>query len=273
MLPSILVLIALTEYPFFYALYISAFTWQIGSEPVFVGLGNYLEVLLDSGFWYSVNITAIFTTVAVVCEFFLGLGLALVLNRKIRGSGVFRALISVPMILTPVVIALVWRVMFNPALGILNYLLELVGLSPSGWAFHPKTALLSVALVDIWQWTPFVMICMAAGLEALPREPFEAAQLDGASRWQVFRHVTFPLLTPITIVVLIFRIMDAFKTFDIIFGITAGGPGNATETWVVSLFRNAFFFHNWGYSSASAIIMFLVTLVYCEIIVKVLRRT
>jgi len=157
---------------------------------------------------------------------------------------------------TPVAIALVWTMMFHPQLGILNYLLSLVGLPPQLWVFHPATVIPSLVLVETWQWTPLVMLIVLGGLAAIPAEPYESAQIDGATRWQVFRYISLPLIMPFLFIASMIRMIDAVKSFDIIFAITQGGPGSASETINLYLYSVAFVYYDVGYASAIVVIFF-----------------
>jgi multiple sugar transport system permease protein len=160
------------------------------------------------------------------------------------------------MMATPVAIALVWTMMFHPQLGILNYLLSLIGLPPSLWVFHPLTAIPSLVLVETWQWTPLVMLIVLGGLAAIPAEPYESARIDGATTWQTFRYISLPLITPFLLIAAMIRMIDAVKSFDIIFAITQGGPGTATETINLYLYSVAFVYYDVGYASAIVVVFF-----------------
>jgi multiple sugar transport system permease protein len=191
----------------------------------------------------------------------LGTAAALAFARPFPGRGLLRTVFSLPMMATPVSIALIWQMMFHPQLGILNYLLSLVGIGPQPWIFSRTSALPSLALVETWQWTPFVMLIVLGGLAALPTEPYEAARIDGASRWQVIRYVTIPLVWPYIMVAIILRAIDALKTFDIIYVMTQGGPGTASETLNIFLYLQAFAFFNIGFASAVVVVYFLILMV------------
>jgi multiple sugar transport system permease protein len=184
--------------------------------------------------------------------------MALILNREFRGARWARTAFLLPMVATPVATSLVWMMMFNPTLGILNYFLGLVGLPPSLWVADPRLTIISLVVVDIWHFAPFAMLILLAGLRSLPPEPFESAMIDGASRWQIFWRVTVPLLLPVLSVVLIFRTIDALKVFDIIWVITAGGPGFSSETLYVYAYNQAFKYLDIGYGSAVIVLFTLV---------------
>ena len=173
-------------------------------------------------------------------------------HQKFPLRGFLRGLFIMPMMATPVAIALVWTMMFHPQLGVLNYLLSLVGIPPQLWVFHPATVIPSLVLVETWQWTPLVMLIVLGGLAAIPTEPYESALIDGATFWQMFRYITLPLITPFLFIAAMIRMIDAVKSFDIIFAITQGGPGSASETINLYLYSVAFVYYDVGYGSAIA---------------------
>jgi len=230
--------------------------------PVFYGLENFRVIFFDDPiFWKSLGITLVFTAGAVATEFSLGLFLALLLNEEFRGKNVYVAILIVPLVMTPVTSGLIWRLAFDPDFGSVNYLLSLINITGPNWLNTAGTALIGVIIVDVWQWTPFITLSLMAGLSALPSEVYESAEVDGASKWQVFRNVTVPLLMPIIVVVSFFRILDSFKIFDIIFVMTRGGPGDSTTTLNMYIYKTLFQFHHVGYSSALTF-LFLMAVTY-----------
>ena len=188
----------------------------------------------------------------------LGTVSALVFHKKFRGRGFFRTLFIMPMMATPVAVSLIWTMMFHPQLGVLNYLLSLVGLPPSQWVFSPGTVIPSLILVEIWLWTPFCMIIVLGGLASLPTEPYEAALIDGASQWQMFWKITYPLVLPFLVVALIMRTIDALKAFETIWVICNGGPGTSSETINVYLYAQAFAYNQVGTASAVVVVFFAI---------------
>jgi multiple sugar transport system permease protein len=178
-----------------------------------------------------------------------------------------------PMMATPVAIALVWTMMFHPQLGVLNYVLSLVGLPPQLWVFHPGTVIPSLVLVETWQWTPLVMLIVLGGLAAIPTEPYESAEIDGANFWQMFRYITLPLITPFLFIAGMIRMIDAVKSFDIIFAITQGGPGSASETINLYLYSVAFIYYDLGYGSAIAVVFFALIVALAAVLLYLRRRT
>ncbi|MFT3718629.1 carbohydrate ABC transporter permease [Pseudorhodoferax sp.] len=257
-LPAVLVVLAVIVFPWAFTLWMSLFDWKIGSAPVFAGLANYAELATNQRFLEAILHTLLFTALAVVLPLVLGTAAALVFHHKFAGRGFWRGAFVLPMMATPVAIALVWVMMFHPQQGVLNYLLSLVGIPPSEWVYSPRLAIPCLVLVDIWQWTPLVMLIVLGGLASLPTEPFEAATMEGATRWQTLRHVTLPLLMPFIMVAAVVRLIDALKTFDTIYVITQGGPGTASETINLYLYLQAFSFYQIGKASAVVVVFFVL---------------
>ena len=197
-----------------------------------------------------------YSVLAVALPVVLGTLSALVFQAEFPLRGLFRGIFVMPMMATPVAIAVVWTMMFHPQLGVMNYLLSLVGLPPSLWVFDPATVIPSLVLVETWQWTPLVMLIVLGGLAAIPTEPYESARLDGATYLQQFRFITLPMIAPFLMVAVLIRLVDALKSFDIIFGMTQGGPGTASETINLYLYANAFAYSDMGYASAIAVVFF-----------------
>ncbi|HEX7550575.1 MAG TPA: sugar ABC transporter permease [Candidatus Methylomirabilis sp.] len=275
-LPAALTIAGLIIFPLAFNVYMSLQAWFVSSTtpPAFVGLKNYVEIFgKDARFWNALWVTVKFTTVSVVLQLALGLAIAVYLHREFRGRGLVRTVMLLPMVSTPVAVALIWVVMFNPSLGILNYFLACIGLKPLLWLGHPSTALSSLILMDTWKWTPFMVLILHSGLQSLPITPFEAARIDGASRWQTFRYVTLPLLRPSIAVSLIFRTMDSLKTFDTIYVMTEGGPNNATEILNIYTFQTGFKYFHIGYASALAVILVLFVLAVNLLLIKLRERS
>lgn len=265
--PAVAVLLALSIYPLIYSITVSL---QVGGAW---GLGNFTRLFSDGFFLTAMAHTFVFALAALTCEFLLGLGLALLLNNQIRGRGFFRASLLVPMMLPPVVAGVVWRLLLNPNFGAINGTLKQIGFDTESftWTASPGLAMLSVIAVDVWQWTPFVFLVLLAGLQAIPQEPYEAALIDGSSRWQTFRHVTLPLLKPAILIVLLLRTMDLLRVFDQIFILTEGGPGFATETISLYIYRTAFRFFDFGYAAAMSFVLLALTNVISVIYIRFLK--
>src|SRR6185369_9903604 len=270
--PAIAVLLALSISPLLYSITISLQQKPAGS--VSWGLGNFARLVSDNFFLTALAHTFIYAVAALTCEFFLGLGLALLLNKQIRGRGVFRASLLIPMMLPAVVVGVIWRLMLNPNFGAINETLKQFGVNTESltWTASPRLALMSVIAVDVWQWTPFVFLVLLAGLQAIPPEPYEAALIDGSSRWQTFWHVTLPLLKPAILIVLLLRTMDLLRVFDQIFILTEGGPGFATETISLYIYRAAFRFSDFGYAAAMSFVLLALTNVISVAYLKLLRQ-
>ena len=274
--PAVLLVAVIILYPIAYTVWMSLQEWFASSltPPRFVGAANYAKILFgDVRFRDAVARTIYFTVLAVAAETVLGVAMALLFNREFWGRGLLRTLAILPMVATPTAIALVFVMMYHPTLGVANYLLSLTGLPPFRWTYSSQTALYALALVDVWQWTPLIMLIALAGLASLPREPYEAAHLDGASPLRAFWHITLPLLRPALVVAILFRAIDALKTFDIIFVMTQGGPANATETINILLFNQAFSYFNMGYAASMAVALFALVMGASLILIKVRRTT
>jgi multiple sugar transport system permease protein len=207
-------------------------------------------------------------------ELGLGLALALLLDSQIRARWLWRSLFLLPMILPPVVVGVIWRLIYNPNFGVLNGALQLFGVDTTQltWLADPSVALLSIILVDVWEWTPFVFLILLAGLQAIPEEPYEAARMDGSSGWQTFRHITLPLLRPAILVAVLLRTMDLLRIFDQVFILTQGGPGGVTETISLYIYKTAFRFFDFGYAAAMSLALLLVTVVLSQIYIRLLQR-
>jgi multiple sugar transport system permease protein len=272
LLPAVIFLGLTSVYPLSRTLWLSFHSWFMNRPntiPVWVGFGEYQATLADEVFRTSALNTAVFGVGTVTIELMLGLGLALALTSAGGGIRVARSILLVPMIMTPVVVGVLWRILFFDQ-GLVNYLLSLVQMGPVLWFVDPLWAFAGVMLVDIWQWTPFVMIVMTAALASLPGEPFRAAQIDGASRWQVFRYLTLPMLMPVLIVTGLLRFMDAIKVFDTIYVLTSGGPGYATEMLSSYIYKQGLRYFNIG-RAAAASWMFLLVIVAIAIVMVRLR--
>jgi len=272
--PSVLLLVVLLLGPFVYMVVIS-FTDLSYALPDrdgnFLGFDNYRRLVRDDPvFWESFRTTMIFVFGVVSTEFLLGFALALLIFHHIQRRRVILTLLLIPMMIAPVAVGLMWKLMLHGEFGMLTYYLRAFGL------LDPQTALLgnhqlvlwTVMLVDVWEWTPFVTLVILAGLLSLPREPFEAAVMDGARPWHVFRDMTLPLLRPIIALVMLLRGIDAFKEFDKVFILTGGGPGNTTE--LLSIYTWRVNFRNWdlGYGATNAFMVYLVVLIFCAVFYK-----
>lgn len=254
-LPAGLIAAAVTVFPIFYVLWLSLQErlLVLGSAR-FIGLENFARLAGDARFWNALGNTAYFTVVSVALELALGLGIALALQRAFCGRGWMRAVVLIPWAVPTVVAAKMWEWMYNADFGVLNYLLG----AQINWLGSPAWALHAAILLDVWKTTPFVALLLMAGLQTIPQDLYKAARVDGASAWVVFRRITLPLLAPLMLVVLIFRTIDAVRVFDVIYVLTGGGPGNATETLSIYAYKLLFQTLQFGYGSAVAVTVFLL---------------
>jgi multiple sugar transport system permease protein len=273
-LPASVVVFILMVFPVFYTVYMSLHSWFASSltSPEFIGLQNYKRAFTqDERFRNALWLTVYFTALATALQVVLGVALALLLNRPFRGKGFFRSIFLLPMVATPVAIALVWMMMYNPTLGVMNYLVGLVRLGPFKWVSDTQLVIPALAVVDTWEWTPLITLITLAGLASLPMEPYESALIDGATPVQMFWRITLPLLRPTIMVALLFRSIDCLKTFDIIYVMTAGGPGFASETLNVYTFQVGLFYFHIGYACSLLVILFALVMGVSLVLIKVRR--
>ncbi len=260
LLPAGVVVLGVIIFPWLFTLYMSLHEFKVGGDFAFIGFDNYVRLASDERFLWSVLRTLYFTVLAVVLPVGLGIAAATVFHRKFPLRSLARTVFILPMMATPVAIALVWTMMFHPQLGVLNYILTSVGLPPSQWSYDSVSVIPTLVMVETWQWTPLVMLIVLGGLASLPADPYEAARLDGASTWDMFRHITVPLVWPHIIVATVIRTIDALKAFDLIFVVSGGGPGTSSETMNLFLYLQAFSFYNMGYAAAVTVVFFVIIL-------------
>ena len=266
--PAALVVAAVIIFPWFFTLFMSVHEWKVSGNVYYVGLTNYVHLLRDQRFLWAVARTLYFTTASVILPVVIGIWAAVCFARKFRLRGAARTLFILPMMATPVAIALVWTMMFHPQLRVLNYLLTSVGLPPSSWVYSADTVIPTLVMVETWQWTPLVMLIVLGGISSLPIDPYEAAVIDGATAWQMFRYITLPLVWPFVVVAGVMRIIDALKAFDTIFVITNGGPGTASETINMLLYQTAFGYYDLGYASAMVVVFFALIMLLSLILLR-----
>lgn len=269
-LPAVLFTVTLIAFPFGYTVWLSLHEANLGSAPRFGGLGNYAAMLADPEFWNGLKITLWLYALSLVLQLVLGTWVALLLHRSKRMSGLVRTLMISPFVLPPVVVGMMWLVILDPAIGAANWLLQSVGLPRSDWLASPTWVIPTIALIDTWQWTPYVALIVLGGLQGLPPNVYEAAQIDGASRWRIFWRITLPLLLPTLVTAAILRSVDLLRFFDIIYITTQGGPGNASNTLNIYGFRKGFEFFEIGY--ASALMITLSTLVLAAVLLLTQAR-
>ena len=261
--PALLVMLGLFAYPMFRLVW-TGFTDEVLSSEgkiEFIGLANYVRAFSeDPHFLRSIWLTLYFAVGSTLGQLTLGLVLALFLNRQFKGEATFRMLLMFPIIATPVAMSLVWSMLMNPMMGHLNYYLSLLGIPGSLWAADTSTVLPSLIMIELWHWVPMTMLVLLAGLKSLPKEPFEAATVDGASRFQMFVNITLPLLQPYVFLLLLLRLVHGLKVFDKIFVISGGGPNRASETLNIMIYDQAFGATNFGYASALGSLLLLIIL-------------
>lgn len=278
LLPAVIVLFCITIFPFFYSLYLSLMRYDI-SKPYlgksFVGLANYGRAITKPRAQNAFKVTAIFVLGSVSIQSCLGLGIALVVQKLAKWRTLLIGLIIVPMLLPKMIVGLLWRIMYHPLVGIVNYIFGvLFGIHDIEWLSDPSIALLSVIAVDVWQWTPFMILILSAGLEMLPKDPFESAQLDGANKFQIFIYITLPLLKPVFIVAFLFRLIEGLRTFDIMWVMTAGGPGITTETvdilaYLIGMSRGG----KISYAAALAILLLIATILLLTLFTRRMKES
>ncbi|HCU21751.1 MAG TPA: sugar ABC transporter permease [Candidatus Atribacteria bacterium] len=272
LLPSIITLIIFTLFPFFYNLWASVQNYDLiyPNQRHFIGINNFIKAITNEEFWSTLKTTLYFSGLGVILQLLIGLGVGLLFGREFKGKNILRTLLILPMVAMPVATAYIWRIMFSPSLGIINYILQKIGLQGSEWIAGYNSVIPSLVVVDTWQWSPFMILIISSGLMSLPKEPYEAAKIEGATGFQTLKNITLPLLKPILSIAFVFRLIDSFRTFDIIYSLTGGGPGHASETLNINIYLNAFRNLDIGYSGALVIIfLFIINI----ITMFVIRRT
>lgn len=261
-MPAVLFVAVMMVFPVGYTLWLSFHEWDMSNvtPPYWVALENYKSLFADELFRESVWLTFYFTLVAVCVETVLGVLLALLMNQHFVGKGLVKTLFLLPMVATPVAVGLVWVLIYEPNIGIANLFLRALGLPPQEWLASPESVMPSLILIDVWEWTPMVALIVLAGLVSLPKDPYEAAIVDGASKWQVFWHITLPLLKPTIFSAVLLRLIDALKTFDIIYATTQGGPGTSSQTLNIYGYVLGFQYFKIGQASALLMIFFAIVL-------------
>ncbi|MCX6091084.1 MAG: sugar ABC transporter permease [Candidatus Atribacteria bacterium] len=253
-LPATIIILLLVIYPMVYSLFVSFHSYNIAisQKMTFIGIENFKNIFLDGRFWNSIINTVILVVVGCALQLTLGLAIALLLNQKLRSEAAIKVLILLPMLMAPVVVAQMWKIMLQPNIGCVNYFLQLLHVTGQEieWLTKSRLAIFSLLLVDLWQWTPFVTIVTLAGLYSMPTSPLEAARVDGASGFQIFRYVSLPLLKPILIVVVLIRSIDIYRLLEAVVVMTEGGPGFSTETVSFYVFSVGFKYFNIGYAAA-----------------------
>ena len=274
-IPTILFVLGMVLFPIIYTFVLSFHSWRMSANIPwkFVGLDNYVELFSDSRFPNAVLRTFIFALIALAFEIVLGMVIAIYLDRVFFGKNFVKTAFLLPMVATPVAIGMVWKLIYEPNIGILNTIIRNMNGPKIDWLGDSGKAIYSLVVVDVWQWTPFLMLIISAGLTSIPLELFEAAMVDGASGIKIVFKVTLPLLRPTIYTAVLLRLIDVLKTFDIIYSMTQGGPGFATETMNILSFRQAFEFLQFGEASATLIIFFVIVMAIAALTIKLKSRT
>jgi len=268
--PLLLVLVIFTFYPLFYCLYYSTHQFAMPRPPKFIGLDNFRAVLQDVNFWQALGRSFYLLVISIVVELILAMGIALLFNREFRGQNIIRGLCLLPLLISPLAMSMIWDYVLHYDMGLVNHVLETIGFSKVNW-WTPKMALYTIAVMSIWQWTPFSIFVLLAGLRSLPRDAFEAATVDGATPWYTFRRLTLPMLMPMIMIIILLRTMWLIRLFDPLYGTTRGGVGTETFDWMV--YRVAFVFFDVGTGSTLAIISLFLTLIICALLFRVLMKS
>lgn len=271
-LPLMIFLILMVIFPLGYIVYLSFTEWSMGTaRPLFIGLDNYKDILTDSKFWAATKNTLHIAFGSVLIQMVIGTTIALILDRPFPGKDLVKTLFLLPMVATPIAVGMVWQLIYEPTMGVANHFLRTIGVEPVLWLVDRKMVINSIIIIEVWEWTPMVMLIVLAALAGLPQEIFEAARVDGANKLQVLAKITLPLLRPTLIITFLLRIIDALKTFDIIFATTQGGPMGASETVNLLAYRSVFTYFKMGRGSA-LIICFLAEIGLCSALIMMLRR-
>jgi len=268
--PTVIILLVLSIFPLIYNIYLSFQKTGISPEITteFIGLKNYVKIFSDPFFWNVLKNTLIFIFSVLVVEIVLGLIVAMSIRKLFEKSVVFRTIVLMPLMITPAVVALLWRLMYNADFGIINYLLSIFGVNKIQWLSNPSMAMVSLVIIDTWQWLPFVILFFITGLSYIPKEYFEMARIDGANFYIKLKYIIFPLLKKTFLVILLFRVLDSLKIFETIFILTDGGPGVATEQLTFWSYKYMFKFFNFGYGAAISVILLITSIIFCLFLVK-----
>jgi multiple sugar transport system permease protein len=266
LLPAVIWILAFTVFPLGYAIVSSLYSYRFGRRNEFIGLDNYARLFTDENLHNSLWVTLIFVFFTVSIQMVLGFGLALLLNREMRGKNLLRAIMVLPLFATPVALGYLGITIFYETNGPINAALRQIGIFTVPWISNPFWAKVAIIIVDIWQWTPFVFLVSLAGLQGLPTEVYEAAEVDGAGGWQMFRRITLPLMAPTLWLILLLRLVDAFKVFDIPQSLTLGGPGRATEVYSMFTYRTGMRFFDHGYAAAQGFLLLVIVSVIVSLL-------
>jgi multiple sugar transport system permease protein len=263
--PAMIILVAFAAYITIALIYLAFCDWNVRSPaPTFAGVTNFFKMARDWEFWTSLGRTFLYMIISVTGEIVIGFFMAYTLNRRIPGLGIIRTLIIVPMAMTPVVVAMFWKILYDPVLGPINYFLSLAGITGPQWIGSSGTAFLSILIVNIWEWAPFSFLVITAGLTALPGDVYEAAVIDGANSIQVLFRLTIPMLKQVLLTLILLRSIEAMKAFDLIFVMTRGGPGNVTQVMPFYVYLRGFQWFDLGYAAALAVVLLVITNIFFQ---------
>ncbi|MEW6511942.1 MAG: sugar ABC transporter permease [Bacteroidota bacterium] len=270
--PTLLVFSVFVAFPVFFSLYLSFHTWNMfGSESTFVGLDNYTRIFRSPEFWDVLKNTAAYTLGTIPLNMLAALGVAYVLNKRIAGKKLLRTAFFAPVIMSSVAAAVIWRWVYEPNFGLLNYCLSWVGIPAVNWLNDPTAAMFALIMMGVWKTFGVNMVLFSAGLQGIPDHYYEAAEIDGAGRWHRFWHITLPLLSPTTFFILVMSVIGSFQVFDTVYVLTSGGPLGSTKVMVFYLYENAFKFFDMGYASAVAYVLFAIIFALTLLQVKYLK--
>ena len=269
LIPLLLVLLLFMLYPLFYCLWYSVHEYGMVKAATFLGLENYRDVLRDEEFWMALKRTGIVLVISIGAELVIGMGVAVLFNREFKGQNPIRGLILLPLLMAPLAVSMMWNFFLQYDFGIVNLIFVLLGISKVSW-FAPGVGLYTIAAISIWQWAPFSIFVLLAGLKGLPRDSFEAARVDGATPWYTFRRLTLPNLTPLIMIIVLLRTMWLIRLFDPLYGTTRGGADTELLDWLI--YRNTFVYFDIGIGSTLAIISLFLTMIVCGVLFRQLMK-
>ena len=275
LLPALAYLAMMAILPLVWTLTLSFTRWHANTmpKPVWIGLANFKYFLFEEPrFWHDLGFTVMYVGISVTVELLIGLVLASLLSQRFRGKNFFRVVYLIPMACPPIAVAFLWRMMLHPDIGVMNSILKLIGLQGVRWTTDARIAPFTIIMVDIWEWTPFMFLALLAAFQSLPMELYQAAAVDGANAWHMFRSITLPLITPVIVTVSLIRAIDAFKLFELVFGITGGGPGGATESLAYYVYLIGMKWFKLGSGSAVSWIFLIVLLSLALILISRFKK-
>ena len=272
--PAVIILSIVILAPIAIAIITSFYDYTLINRTLdsFIGLRNYFESVSNEKFIHSAIVTIVFVILVVLFEFIIGFLIAILLNQVERFRNIYYFILLIPLLINPIVVGLIWRMFLHPQLGILNYLISLIGIDPVNWLGDPQNAFITIIFVDIWHQVSFMIILLLAGLASIPEEPYEAARVDGANAFQQFRDITLPYMRPVIIITLLIRLIFALKTYDLIYIMTKGGPGDATDLISYYIYRSAFIGLDLGQAASMSVILLLIVCIIIYPLFKFMNR-